>query len=103
MEMAFIWLIIGGTLIGISAAVMALFRKEGSWPMVFLFIGLAFMILYFEPLNPPVNLGLLLALGAVNAVWIGLLAQRFVPRYAILIAILGAVTTFLYAFLFSFQ
>ncbi|MCK4455474.1 MAG: hypothetical protein KAU99_03910 [Thermoplasmata archaeon] len=101
-EPTLVWLIIGGTLIGISVAVMAIFKKEGSCPMVFLFMGLAFVILYFEPLKEPVNLGLLLFLAAMNAIWIGLLAQRLVPRFAILVAILGVVMTLLYAFLLSF-
>ncbi|MFQ5909902.1 MAG: hypothetical protein ACE5IJ_04180 [Thermoplasmata archaeon] len=103
MEQEFVFLMIGATLMGISVAVMALYRKGGNWPMILLFMGIAFMILYFEPLKDPVNLGLLLALSAVNAIWIGLLAHRVVPRFAILVAILGAVMTFLYAFLFSFQ
>jgi hypothetical protein len=103
MEIELIWLIVGGTLIGISVAVMAIFKKEGSWPMVLLFLGLAFVILYFEPLTSPLNLGLLLALAGANAVWIGVIAHNLVPRYAILVGILGAVMTLLYAFLLSFQ
>lgn len=102
-ELRLLCLIIGGVLIGVGILVMVLFKREGNWPMIMLFLGLAFVILYFEPLNPPVNLLLLLALAGANAVWVGLVAYRLVPRFAILLGILGAVMTFLYAFLFSFQ
>jgi hypothetical protein len=102
MDLALIWLIVGGTLIGISVAVMAIFKKEGSWPMVFLFMGLAFMILHFEPLKAPANLGLLFALAILNAIWLGIIAHKATPRFSILVGMLGGVTTLLLAFLLSF-
>ncbi len=102
MDLALIWLIVGGTLIGISVAVMAIFKKEGSWPMVFLFMGLACLILHFEPLKAPANLGLLFALAILNAIWLGIIAHKATPRFSILVGMLGGVTTLLLAFLISF-
>ncbi len=102
MELTLIWLIIGGALIGTSVAVMALFKKEGSWPMVLLFMGLAFVILYLEPLKAPANLALLCVLAILNAIWMGVLAHKVIPRFSVLVGMLGGVMTLLLAFLISF-
>jgi len=102
MELTLIWLIIGGALIGASVVVMAAFKKEGSWPMVLLFMGLAFVILYLEPLEPPANLALLFVLAILNAIWLGVLAHKVIPRFSVLVGMLGGVMTLLLAFLISF-
>ncbi|MFQ6127812.1 MAG: hypothetical protein ACE5QW_02770 [Thermoplasmata archaeon] len=101
--MELIWLVIGGTLIGISAASMALYKKGNTWPMILLFMGIAFIIVSFNPLKTPVNLWLLLLLATVNGIWVGVLSHKFVPRFSFLVGILGGVITLLYAFLLSFQ
>lgn len=96
------WLVIGGTLIGLSIASMALYKKGGDLPVLFLLMGIAFIILYFDPLKPTVNLWLLLSLATVNGIWVGIVSHRLVPRLSFLVGILGGVVTLLYAFLLSF-
>lgn len=100
LELELLWIVIGGTLIGLSAAAMGLFKKEAHMPMAILFLGLAFIVMYFDPIG---NFLLLMFLALVNALWVGLIAHKVIPRFSFLIGILGGVITLLYAFLMSFE